>query len=511
MDNYNQNAKGGARVQASLCDRQIVTELSSDFTLPDYQPEIKRLLRVRATVLPPDKYIGASTADFSGTVDYTVLYCGNDGALYCTAQSEEYHFSAPLEMGADIEVGEGLVCDVDTVTDMAVGRVVAPRKVSLKCRMRSRVRLWGSKILEESVHGGSATERLYGQVDCAKLFVGMGEPLSLMDEILFDAQNAEMRVICAEGQVFVTEATAGSGTVNCRGEVALKLLCADESGGGVTVQTRRIPFAQSVFVDGAEINCDAYADGVCSDLRITVEDGRIVCETTVLLRAHAQRNESVTYTRDLYSTSAVCENTYTQSVFPLAVKCINGNVSVNTTLSLEEVGLRSGASVVDISVNPLVVSVENEHGKYQLNGRCRCHVVYHDGEDLGAQEFEVPFRYETDGGAVAASDFDASVTPIACRARMDSERIGVDAELAVCLGIRGENNIKRLSETKFGEEITRRGAVYTICYPSSDDTLWSVAKRYHRPVTDIAAMNSLAGSPAADSKDSLASVHYLLV
>ena len=40
-----------ARMQAPLGERQIVTELSEDFDLPDYQPEIKRLLRVQARTL----------------------------------------------------------------------------------------------------------------------------------------------------------------------------------------------------------------------------------------------------------------------------------------------------------------------------------------------------------------------------------------------------------------------------------------------------------------------------
>ena len=52
------------RMQAPLGERQIVTELSEDFDLPDYRPEIKRLLRVQAKVSPADTYIGAGNAEF---------------------------------------------------------------------------------------------------------------------------------------------------------------------------------------------------------------------------------------------------------------------------------------------------------------------------------------------------------------------------------------------------------------------------------------------------------------
>ena len=109
------------------------------------------------------------------------------------------------------------------------------------------------------------------------------------------------------------------------------------------------------------------------------------------------------------------------------------------------------------------------------------------------------------------SDYDATVDVIGCRARVDGERIGVDAELSVSLATRGDTTFEMLSEATFGEAVVRQGAVYTVCYPSRDDTLWSVAKRYHRAVSVIADVNSLAGAPAADSPESLSGVRYLLV
>ena len=514
MDNYIKESKSGMRVQAPICDRQIVTELTSDFTLPDYQPEIKRLLRVRATVSPPDKYIGAGNAEFSGTVDYAILYAGNDGALYCATETSEYQFTVPTEVPSDFELNDGLICDAEVLTDTVTGRVAAPRKFSVKCRLRSRVRLYGTKLIEEIVGGAEpdSLQRLCGNVDSASLFVGIGDPLQLGDEILCDAQSGDIRVIAAEGQVFVNEATAGSGVVNCRGEVCLKLLCAQE--GKQTPPSallRRIPFTQAIATDGAEVNCDACANGICTEMQITVEENRILCEVTLRLRTRAQRNQNLSFTRDIYSTAAECESRYTDCVFPRALKCVNGNFSLNTTLPLEEVGIRPNMSIADITLAPTVTSLECDHGKYYLTGRCRALAILFDGEDFSAQEFEVPFRYETDGTEESVTDHDATVDVISCRARLDGERIGIDAELAVSLATRGECRFQMLSEARFGEKISRSGAVYTICYPSREDTLWSVAKRYHRSVASVSDINSLAGSPAADSAESLAGVGYLLV
>ncbi len=508
------NTMDGIRVQVPVCDKTVVSELSSDFSLPDYQPEVKRLLRVRAAFAPPAKYIGAGSTDFSGTVDYTILYCGNDGALYSTTETAEYNFSAPMEMTSDIDFNEGLTCDVDLVPDMTVGRVAAPRKLSVKCRLRAHVRIWGTQILEDTAKNldQSTLQRLCGHASCARIFTGLGEPLALGDEILLDSESADLRVIAAEGQVFVGEAAAGSGTVNCRGELCLKLLvCHESREEPPSALLRRIPFTQAVTTDGAEVNCDACADGVCTELRITVEEGRILCEATLRLRTRAQRNETISFTRDLYSTNAACEARTLTRVLPEAVKCLNGNFSLNTTLPLEEVGIRPGMQVLDLALTPTVTSLEGEHGKCYLNGKCRAHLILSDGEETSAQELELPFRYETDGCGETPSDFDAAVDAISCRARIDGERLGIDAELAVAMALRTESRIDMLTEVHLGEQFGRTGAAYTICYPAKDDTLWSVAKRYHRAVETVSEMNALAGLPAADSAESLAGVRYLLV
>ncbi len=514
MDNIKSMEQSGARIQAALCDRRVVTEISSDFSLPDYQPEIKRLLHVRASVAPTDKYIGTGEAEFSGTVDYTILYSGNDGEIYCTSQTGEYRFSIPMESTVDFEIGDGIVCDVQTLPESPSGRVIAPRKLSVKCRLRSRVRLYGTRVLAETVRGASeeSIQRLHRSAECRESFVGISDPIQLSDEILTDASEETLRVISADAIAYVSEATSGSGCVNCRGEVVLKLLCTHEGGNATPFsQFRRIPFTGSVPTDGAEVNCAACARGTATDVAITVEEGRILCDVSVRLEARAERNESVSFTEDAYSTEADGKCDVSTLRFPLFLRCHTGNFSLNTTLSLEEAGIRRDAVLADLNILPSVTALENENGRYVLSGKCRCYAMLCTEDDVAMQEFELPFRYVTEGSADTVSDYDADVVAISCRARADGERICVDAELAVNLITHGEREMRVLTEAVFSEPIERSGATYLICYPSREDTLWTVAKRYHRAVGDVARMNPIAEGPAANAADSLAGVRYLLM
>jgi hypothetical protein len=105
----------------------------------------------------------------------------------------------------------------------------------------------------------------------------------------------------------------------------------------------------------------------------------------------------------------------------------------------------------------------------------------------------------------------AHVLPISCRARTDGERLGIDAELSVLLVTRSAADVVYLSACELGDAFSSAPAAYTVAYPAPGDTLWSLAKRYHRSVSELAATNPLPPAPAADSPDSLASVKFVLL
>lgn len=514
MDNLKGLERGGVRLQSLLLDKRLVTELSSDFSLPDYQPEIKRLLGVRAVVTPADKYIGAGSGEFSGSVEYSILYSGNDGELYCSGQVSEYRFTVPLELPSDFEIAQGLICDVDTVAETPAARVTGPRRLCVKCRLRSRVRLFGTRWIEEMLIGAEdgELERLLGSFESMQTFSGSSDALHLGDEILNDG-GEELRVISAEGQAYVNEAIAGSGCVNCRGEVVLKLLCAraETNGAMPFVQWRRIPFTGTVPTEGAEVNCMASARGTCTDVTVTVEDGRILCEVSLRLQSRAMRNVTVPYTKDVYLTGGEGEVRHAPLVYQTVGKCTGGNFSLNTTLSLEEAGLHRGQTVADLSLTPTVTNLENDGGRLVLHGKCRCLCLVRSEDEFSAQEFELPFRYVADGTAEPHADCDVDVTVISCRAREDGERMSVDAELSVSIVTRGEGSVEMLAEGVFKDGSKTEEEGYTVCFPSASDTLWSVGKRYCVPVARLSEGNPLSGSPVADAADSLVGMKYLLI
>ena len=517
MDNYTKTDSAALRVQTLLCDKLEMSEVTAEVSLPDYRPEIKRLIRVSATISPPARYVGAASTELSGNVDFCILYTGNDGALYSTTHASEYRIAIPVDLPNDAAPSEGLVCDADILPEPSQARVLSPRKLSIKCRLRARMRLYGIRLIENGdLIAGIAAEKLYGSCDTSEFFSGVGEPLLLHDEIVCDTQSEDVRVVCAEGQVFVLEATAGSGCVNCRGEVALKLLCAhDATGMAPTQMVRRIPFESAAVVDGCEVNCVASAFGTCTDVNVTVEDGRILCDLSVVLQGRAQRDRNITYVRDAYALESMSDGKTSALTLPKSRSAVCANFSIGSTLTAEEAGLRPGMSVVDAHLMPLSLELTQEHGKDILSGRCRIHLTLCDNAgEISSQEVELPYRYETESREMPLADSLVHVSPISCRARADGERLGIDGEVAVSMITRAQTQIQYLSACNIGEKCQKAEGECTICFPATSDTLWSVAKRYHKPLSHLMGINTLpqqAQAAAADSKASLAGVNYLLV
>ena len=517
MDNYTKNDSAALRVQTLLCDKQEMSEVTAEVSLPDYRPEVKRLVRVSTTVTPPARYVGAANTELSGSVDFCILYTGNDGALYSVSHTSEYRIGIPIDLPSDAVLGEGLVCDADILPEPCNARVLAPRKLSVKCRLRARMRIFGIRLIENGdLVSGIAAEKLYGSSDASELFSGVGEPLMLHDEIVCDTQNEDVRVVCADGQVFISEATAGSGCINCRGEVALKLLCAHDATGLIPSQlVRRIPFESALEVDGCEVNCTASAFGTCTDISVTVEDGRILCDLSLILQGRAQRDRSLTYVRDAYALESASEGRTDFLSIPQSRSCICANFSLGSTLTAEEAGVRQGLNIVDAHLIPISAELAEDNGRDVLTGRCRVHLTLcDDAGEISSQEVEIPYRYEAESKELELSDYLVHVSPISCRARADGERLGIDAELAVSLMTRAQAKIQYLSACNIGEKCQKPEGECTVCFPSSTDTLWSVAKRYHKPLAHLTGINTLppqAQAAAADSEASLAGVSYLLV
>ncbi len=513
MDQYNMYGEQGKNIQLPLCDRILTTELAGDFTLPDYQPEIKRLLKIWASVLPASGYVGMGDAEFAGNVDYYVLYMGGDNEIYCAPITSDYVINVPFDGDDMIQNGDGSAAMAEVVADSVSGRVISPRKLNIKCRLKTHAHVCGELMGTGDPIADmdpSYTEKLMGNVSSSRIMRSVGPTMHLNDEIIPDMRGGELRVICADGKVLVSEVNCGTRDINCRGEVHVKLLMSRDNEEAPYSVTRKIPFYQAVPVEDVDMSCSAYAKGTVSELSVTVEEGRIGIDCGIILEASAQKNQDITYLKDTYSTKCLTECEYKNVKVQNAQGTFCGNFTLGESMSLEECGIAASASAIDTYGSAFIDEYKFEKGKCIIVGRAKFGVLLLSDGDYSSTELEFPFKYETD----ANSDIlgcEATASVISCRSRIDGERVGIDAEISLGGRMWGESEISMLSAVHFREAVSERRGEYKICYPSPDDTLWSVAKKYCAKAERLAYENQIKKDTEYDDPKSLEGIQYIVV
>lgn len=508
-----------ALLPAPLLDRTIATDLATDFALPDYLPEIKRLLRVTPIIIPESRYLGASSAEFNGTLEYLVTYSGADGNLWSARLRQDYAVSTPVD--AD-QLAHGLDPMADTQVDSIVSRVTGPRKLNVRARLRTRVSAWGEVSVEPEIEGNpspAALERLMKPCRVMRLFHAVSEPIDLGDEIALAAGEGETRIIRADGCVQVNDAAVGDGGVTCRGELLLQLLTCYEQDGmsSQPVQTwRKIPFEEQIALPDAAPGMMARAWGRCGELAVQIEDGHILCDATIWIEAEVAGENELSLTADIFSTDGEIEDVaYREVEMTGLARCTNGSFTMTGSAPFKDAGIDPGAVIVDVRAVPQIEGIEVAGGRCKLNGNCRLSVIYRIDGEYGAGEMVIPLTYSIDSGDDDVTDYAVELTVCGLRSRCEGDddlrKMSIDAEIAAAVRLYERKKQRILDHAVYRPAETSHNSACIICYPEPDDSIWSVCKRYRVSCAKVASANHLQYGEGSDLPDSLGGVQYLVI
>ena len=101
------------------------------------------------------------------------------------------------------------------------------------------------------------------------------------------------------------------------------------------------------------------------------------------------------------------------------------------------------------------------------------------------------------------------------RGRIEAGAISADAEIALTVRASESSEMRVLEDAEPDRSIAlseHADRIY-VCYPREEDTLWSVAARYHTSQAGIVARNGLGEDAQANpaSATSLDGIHHLII
>lgn len=497
--NFSQNELGYFP-QMPVCDKHLSSELNSDFTLPDYKCEIRRMLSVKATVVPPSEYVSNASAQLDGDIRYKILYLGADGELYSIELNDKYAFKLPLDFGFYSTNPDNLTLICNVNQENVSAKVLGPRKLNVKTKLSLHATGLSPELRSPNLvgsHNSANIEKLISQTECASIIKCSSEPELISDFISVDHSSDSFRVVDCSQTVTITECSVQSSQINVRGEVTIKIICCDDSHPTLPItSTRKIPFTKTIDCDMINSTYECSCFGLVSDEKVNIEENGIGIEAYLTLYVKAQKNDEVSYVADAYSTEKESEVSYSSIKIPVALKATNGNLTQNEVFQLDEIGISRDAKIVDTTALAEANECAIKDGHLVIKGKCDYQIIYCLDGEFASKNVSAPFKYELDckyaNKLSAPANLFVNANVNSAKSRCDAERLFVDCELGFDVFALCENEINLVSEMIFTQARQNHKNELLICYPDREATLWSVAKQYGEPVSAIKKRNSIS-------------------
>lgn len=478
------------------CDTVITHDVSEEFVLPDYVNEVRRVLFTKAQALPESKYIadtqGGVSLELGGVVTYFIIYTDDEGKLCSTPLSSNYEAQTILKSRPS-EVF------VDTSVDNVTTRVSAPRRLTIKCRLRSRIMGYEENEVNESILQKSSADELYIErlpVTVNSFSSSLGSSHSIKISEKFDTvSHSSLRPVICDASISLRDVKASRGTVSCHGEASIKCLC--ESEDGLIPVVKNVPIYEEIDVEGVNAQDSARAEARCVSLSISSEESDngaglffdLACE----IECESMRNLECVLTKDCYSTKCEMDTCYRDIELFKLIKNANSTFSINESVKRKS---KESLEIVDTIIDPVYEKCDFKSSHACFMGRACVGVIARNTEngEFLCESYEIPFKYECELDSSVQNptvrvSFGASVN----NAKYSDDKFNLSAELypSILVLEKSSEQILDTATLKKDTEFKNDASCVRVFFPKDGDILWEIAKRYHTSGAEIIEQNSL--------------------
>ena len=504
-------AEGEEKMENTYRKTEVVEqpfcESGTEYILPDYLGDIKKLLSSEARVIPSGKFVGGGEAQFAGIVEYTVLYLDKEGKLSSTVFTSDYELVCPTPEDSLI------YADADVRLSNLSVRVTGPRKISARCAISCRVLRCESASYEVGGDAleGAELERYERAVPIRYTTEGATFEREYAEEAeRFEGKSVEeLEILSSGGAVRIDEVRPVAGGVMITGEIEIGALLRTPDMASFAVR-KTIPFEELVSIEEATGEGSATADAFCSSVHANLQSTEDGCALAVsaIVEYHAtlEENRELLLLEDAYAVGRETKNVYERFSYeelietrkvqiPLHAELPRAECDAERVREIPHAALSARVSGVELVEEGVKVTVE---AAFTLLG---CEVT-EAGEAIYA-----PYKLTvTNEQLLPLSLVDTEGVKVWWRAAfcgvkgmLDAASLSADAILQLSLVLTRERSARVLKSCSFaeGEPSQKESCEITVYYPERGETLWQVAKRFRVSVSDIAKRNSLSESVAA--------------
>ncbi|MDR1465588.1 MAG: DUF3794 domain-containing protein [Oscillospiraceae bacterium] len=493
----------------TVYDGKLEQAVDSDVTLPDYCPDILRILKCTVEASVASAQAVGERVTVEGSARMNVLYAGEDGKLHCFEQNY------PFTRTADISgLTEPAAVSARVKTDYANSRAVNQRRLDVHAMLTIRLKV--TRRREEAVISGAEGGGIQirsGVVPLSSL-AALEEPAFVLSEIIEVEQDAP-----AINQILLRKAVALPGDVKAisnklllKGNLEVHTVYQGQDAEEPVQIVHTMPISQILEVPGVtEDTANALRLRV-SSLEVTPKADsngalrllEIVARLAAEVKSYLPLELPVVV--DAYSTqSGVSLDTRRLEAVRL-LDSFSDTFVVKESLDFSSGGIGNLLLLqADVSGTEADGAAAKEDA-IAVGGTILAQVIYTDGEgQVTYASREIPFSYrrplrKNAAALTGALRPDVALDVVSTQQSLSDGRLDLRLELAVAADVYQTESASVVSGISPEEEALKERSALTIYFAADQEPLWDIARRYRTTTDAIRQENDIGGETAVEGQ-----------
>ncbi|MDR0821920.1 MAG: DUF3794 domain-containing protein [Oscillospiraceae bacterium] len=493
-----------------LYDGQTEQGVEFDYVLPDYYPDIFKVLKCTLTPRVASHSVSGSQLFLEGAAYIRVMYLAADSKkVYCVDQ--RYTFSKTIDLGKN---ADGAVVTVTPKTDYVNCRAVSGRRIDVRGAVSIKVKVTAEKSADIITGAnGDGIETQNDTVSYGGEKLNAQEIIIIRDDIdLGTSKDGSAYLIGAEANVTASEHKVIADKVIVKAEVTVKAIYAinkdNENDLALHTMEAVIPVNKIIDLKGVTEKHTVFVNLSVLDIDLApkpVSDGEnrvFTCDLSLDCKVSAAVDTEVSLVTDLYSTMFDTDfltwNVKAQSL----PKLVTEQLILKSSLEGTEDNI---AEITDakIETSNLVFRARGD-GELTATGQAVFTAIgkYADGTPAMLERTE-PFEavipvlgigeeYSVEGG-VQVSHVTYNIT--------GENRVDVRATLVLRAAVYNIVNLTTVKDITVNTEKPKTkdtNYALKLYYAEDGESIWDIAKRYNTGAAAIISENDLSGGIVTD-------------
>jgi len=481
----------------TVLNTSLEQSVELDYLLPDYFPDIFKLLKVRIIPKIQSSKISGNKLYLDGISTVRVLYLTeNSNEIHCIEQTLPFSKSAELTGEC-----ENATISVKPRCYFANSRAVNQRRIEVRGGISCKIKVTCPKGVETVKNGeGDGMQFHFVPVTVCDDRKYASKQFTLNEELTLGHTKKAVKSILSHNAVITpTDYKIVANKVICKGDLLIHLLYnTDDENNYPETMDFSLPISQIVDVPGIDedYSPDIHFDVVSVNLEPENEDTEnlsLKAEFVINAFCTADKNKEVFLADDAYSTMFELNTVTTSLSTEYHTNSLNKDYVLKHTLESDNDNAILGVFDASCTVSDCAVNAEN--GTVSVNGTLEAMAICFKNDNTPfVIEKTLPFEVPIEANDCKEIHFTPDCEVLNTGFNIVS---GTSLELRTKIRVSGNmyKKINRsiITDITVNEESKKAETPYTLhlYYAGKGESLWNIAKRFNTSLNAVMEENSL--------------------